>query len=277
MFKDFTEFSWFIVATLVSALIAGAAALIWKKRAKNIMLFWAGFETGIIAALLIYLNLNGVNALEAFEDIEIGGALYTVAVAVIVAAMLAVMYFTGRKEKWDARQIATAAMCVAMSFVLSCIKLYSMPQGGSLTPASLLPLIIYIVAFGPARGLVVGFAYGLLQLTQGAYVVHIAQLLLDYPLAFGALALGGFAGMLKLPEILKLPVGLALGFFGRYVMHVLSGAIYLSEFAGDQNAWVYSVVYNITYIGPDTLICVAVAFIPGFTRISKTLKTGVAS
>ena len=262
-FEDFSEFTWFTIALLVLALAGGIFALIKRDKSRPILIVTGIACLGVIAAALI----SG----RPFEGAAVSTSFFTLIIILLVVIMTAIMIISGRKEKWNARDIAYAAMCVSMSFILSCIKLYTMPQGGTITPASLLPIFLYTVAFGPARGLAVGFAYGLLQLLQGAYVIHPVQLLVDYPMAFGALALGGIANYVKMPRMLKLPAAVILGYIGRYLMAVLSGAFFFADYAGEQNAWAYSLIYNISYLGPDCLVCAAVAFIPGFAGIAQRI------
>ena len=271
IFEDFKEFGIFTIIFLAVALVGGALALIKKQQTKRIMIFTGIAEAATLAAALITFAVKG-NSFAVFSDIGLGTGLYTFMVLALLVFMAVVMVISGRKNPWTPRDIAFAAMCVAMSFILSSIKLFSMPQGGTITPASVLPMMIYIVAFGPARGMAVGCAYGLLQLFQGAYVIHPMQLLVDYPMAFGALALGGFVNYIKMPERLKLPAAVVLGCIGRYIMAVLSGVIFFAEYAGDQGALVYSLVYNISYLGPDCLVCALVACIPGFGRLINSLR-----
>lgn len=191
------------------------------------------------------------------------------AVLVVAAILLAV---GGKQAKWDSRRLSMGAMCIAIAFVLSCIRLFRMPQGGSITPAAMLPLVLFMVACGPLQGFVVGCAYGLLQLITDPYVIHPIQLLVDYPLAYGAMILGCIAAVLPLKNQWKLPVAVLLAGIGRYVMAVLSGAIFFAEYAGEQNAWIYSLVYNISYLGPDTLVCMVVACIPGMWRLVEMIR-----
>ena len=188
-FADFKEFSVFTVLCLAVALVGGVLALVKRDKMKPIMIVTGVLEVAAIAAALIWFAVTKDVSDSAFGSVEMSKGVFSILVVALVVVMILLMVLSGRKEKWTARDLANAAICVAMSFILSCIKLYEMPQGGSITPASLLPLVLYMVAFGPGRGLVVGFAYGLLQLLQGAYVIHPAQLLVDYPMAFGALAL----------------------------------------------------------------------------------------
>ena len=194
--------------------------------------------------------------------------------AAIVAVLLVMGLVISRskKSKWTARRLSYAAMCIAIAFVLSCIKLYHAPQGGSTTPAAMLPLIMFALACGPVQGLTVGCAYGLLQLIEEPYVVHPLQLLCDYPLAYGAMALCCLACLI--PEkhsYFRLPVAVVLGYFARLVMAVISGVVFFAEYAGDQNAFVYSVTYNLGYLAPETLIALVISLIPGMNRLVKTI------
>ena len=198
---------------------------------------------------------------------------YTVAVILSIAGLGAVLYVAARKTRWDSRRIANAAMCIAIAFIVSCIKLYRMPQGGSITPASMLPLIAFSVACGPVQGAIAGCAYGLIGLIQDPYVIHPVQLLVDYPLASGALALGGLVRFFPIKKEFRLPVAVLLGGIGRYAMAVLSGVVFFSEYApAGQPVLAYSLIYNISYIGPDVALCLLIAFLPGISRIVDLIR-----
>lgn len=211
-------------------------------------------------------------ASEAFGSL-LGMKWYTALILVVFAAMGAVIC-RQKSGSWTTRRLAYAGMCIAVAFVLSCIKLFRMPQGGSVTPAAMMPLILFALAFGPGQGLVVGCAFGLLQLIEDFYVIHPVQLLVDYPMAYAALAMGCIA--LLLPEKLerfRLPLAVLLGYFGRYVMASVSGAVFFAEYAGEQNAWVYSLSYNLSYLGVEAGIGCGLAFLPGFGRILKIMQS----
>ncbi len=197
---------------------------------------------------------------------------YTWAVLGVLVVAGLLLALNAKKIRWDSRSLSMGAMCIAIAFVLSCIRLYRMPQGGSITPASMLPLVMFMVACGPLQGFVVGCAFGLLQLITDPYVIHPIQLLVDYPLAYGAMILGCLATALPVDKRWKLPLAALLAGLGRYAMAVLSGAIFFAEYAGEQNAWVYSLVYNISYIGPDVLVCMLVACIPGIPRLVELIR-----
>lgn len=195
---------------------------------------------------------------------------YLILVALIAAGVI--LSVGSKKNRWNSRRIAMGAMCIAIAFILYNMRLFRMPQGGTITPASMLPIVMFMMACGPLQGFVVGCAFGLLNLIADPYVIHPVQLLLDYPLAFGAMILCCFANNIPVPQRWKLPIGVLLAGVGRYVMAVLSGAIFFAEYAGEQNAWVYSIVYNISYLGPDTLVCALVACVSGMNRIVEMIR-----
>ena len=180
------------------------------------------------------------------------------AIGALVVMVGLLIYLAKRPEKQgrtDVRALTYGALCMAMSFVLSYIKLWSMPLGGSVTLASMLPLLWYSNKFGVKNGLIAGAAYGLLQLIQKPEIYHWVQVLLDYPLAFMML---GLAGSVK-----NLQLGSIIGVAGRWVCHILSGAIFFAEWVpeGWSNAWVYSAAYNGTYLLVDLIICLVLSFI----------------
>lgn len=210
-------------------------------------------------------------AQEAFGNL-VGMHWYTLVIIAALAAMGAALCMM-KKNNWTSRRIAYAAMCIAIAFVLSCIKMFRMPQGGSVTPAALLPLILFAVACGPVQGLVVGCAYGLLQLIEDPYVIHPLQMLADYPLAFGAVILACAETLLPIRnERVKLIVSVLLGYFGRLVMAVLSGVVFFAEYAGEQHVFVYSFLYNLSYTGVEALIACVIVCVPGMTRLVKTIR-----
>lgn len=190
--------------------------------------------------------------------------LYVSAAALIVAA-IAGAFILGRKDKrpFDSRCIALAGICVALSFALSYITLWKMPQGGSVTLASLLPIMLFAYVYGPKKGILVCFIYGLLQAVQDPYIIHPAQFLLDYPIAF---ALVGFAGAFanikaleKLPQV-KFALGAVLGGLLRFFAHVLSGVFAFNAYAldnGQSNFWIYSLAYN-SFVFVDLILVIVV-------------------
>ena len=161
------------------------------------------------------------------------------------------------------RALCEGAIFVALAFVLSFVKLYELPNGGSLTPA-MFPILLYALRFGTGRGLLAGFAFGLLQLLfDGAYAWGWQSMLLDYLLAFTPL---GLAGLFKGKAWGIFP-GTVIGCLGRFIVHHISGiTIYRiidpTEVPGlgtYDNPHLYSLVYNGSYMLPNMLLALALA------------------
>ena len=170
-----------------------------------------------------------------------------------VAMMLAVIviYLLGKKrEVNETKAIVYGAIAIAMSFALSYAKFLSLPQGGSVTFASLLPLMIYCAMFGTRRGVMVCLIYGFLQALQDTFIIHPLQFMLDYPLAFGMIAASGIffeRTPLKKNKLAAFIVGATIAVVLRYVCHVCSGVFAFAAWAQIDvygSVVAYSFAYN---------------------------------
>lgn len=204
---------------------------------------------------------------EVFEDLgELSPTVLVILSVLFVGFLLFLIVSKNKKQVFTTRMLAYGAMCVALSFILSCIRLFRMPQGGSITPASMLPIMAFAYGFGVIPGLFTGAAYGLLQLIQSPYIIHPVQVLLDYILAFTVLAFAGTFRKLKIPSTLKLLLGIVLSALLRFLCHFLAGAtFYASSAPVGQSAWVYSLLYN-SFVLLDALICIVIASLPPVQR-----------
>lgn len=165
-----------------------------------------------------------------------------------------------KPNKWSAKMLATAAICIAMSFLLSYIRLFSMPTGGSVTAVSMLPLMLFAWLYGVGPGVVAGVAYGLLQFIQKPEIFHWIQMIFDYPLAFGMLGLAGC--FRKTAKPWALPAGVVLACFGRFLCHLFTGAVFFGEYAPTQTLigiLTYSIVYNGGYMLAETVLSAVVS------------------
>lgn len=180
---------------------------------------------------------------------------------------------TGNRSRWSVRMLAAAAICIAMSMLLSYLKLFSMPTGGSITVLSMLPLMFFSWIYGVIPGMVAGAAYGLLQLLQRPELYHPIQVLFDYPLAFAMMGLAGvFRGVQK-PW--ALPAGVVLACLGRFVCHLFTGMVFFGSYAPAQDFWsifVYSAVYNGGYMGVEALLSAAVSALPPVRQMLQRLR-----
>lgn len=177
-----------------------------------------------------------------------------------------------KASKWNTRMLTTAAVAIAMSYLLSYIKLFSMPTGGSVTAASMLPLMLFAWVYGVRPGLLAGAAYGLLQFIQQPYMVHIVQVLADYPLAFASMGLAGL--FRRSQKAYALPAGIVIAGTARFLCHLITGIVFFGSYAPAADflsVLVYSATYNIGYMGVETAICAIVAAIPAVQNASRRL------
>jgi thiamine transporter len=171
--------------------------------------------------------------------------------------------FKNQKSFKNPRVLAEMAIFTALATVLSAIVIYVMPQGGSITLASMVPIIWLAIRRGPKVGLVTAVIYGCIQFAMLPYAIDPIQVLLDYMLAFGVLGVAGFFP--RWPA-----VGSAVGVSLRFVMSFISGAVYWAPiYAPNVNPLIYSSVYNGSYMLPELVITVlAIALL----QTSKTLR-----
>lgn len=201
-----------------------------------------------------------------------------------VAVLLAIVAFIGfGKNRFDAKRLAFAGICVAMSFVLAMIKIKPVQYGGSITLASFVPILIFAYVYGPADGFLVGLIHGLLNFIESPYILTPVTFILDYLLAFAGVGLMGFFGKMQRREKAALPVvlGCVSVFSFRFVSHLLSGVIYFLQDAvwvslpdwATSNAFVYSFIYQCVYVPADALIATVVLIVLAKTGVLDKLVT----
>ncbi len=198
--------------------------------------------------------------------------IFIIAVLSIIVLLVVSKKDTHSNSTITTKTIVYGGMCVALSFILSYIRLYKMPQGGSITLASMFPIILYSLVFGPVPGIIAGIAYGFMQFIQEPSMVHWAQLFLDYPLAFACLGLAGFAPKLSKNIHVGTTIGIIISVLGRGIMHVISGVIFFAEYAGEQSPLIYSIVYNASFLVPELIITLILALIIISTPVYSQLK-----
>lgn len=165
-------------------------------------------------------------------------------------------------------KLTESAMMIALATILSFIKLANLPYGGSITIASMLPIVIIAIRHGAPWGIFTGIVHGTLQLildpgplsnfSSGLSVAAI--IILDYILAFGLMGLAGLAKKAKDP-CAAICIGAALAGVFRYLCHVASGAtVWAGLSIPTSAALAYSFVYNATYMLPETLILIITAY-----------------
>ena len=126
----------------------------------------------------------------AADDNEVVNLVKIVSFAAIALLVVIVLILSTNKKLFDTRSMAFGAVCIAMSFALSFIKI-PMPFGGSVTLASFVPLLIYSYFFGPVKGLLAGIVYGLCNLFRALLLYSRSIHTRLYILAFSSLSLAG--------------------------------------------------------------------------------------
>ncbi|MDH4139602.1 MAG: energy-coupled thiamine transporter ThiT [Coriobacteriia bacterium] len=160
-------------------------------------------------------------------------------------------------------------LTIALAAVLNTLKLWHMPQGGTVS-LGMLPLFILAVRRGLGVGILAGALYGVLDYFVDPYVVHWVQALLDYPVAYAGVGVAGVAAGAWMKAVRRGTVTTALwtvalpafllGAACRYLAHVVSGYVFFSEFAGDQPVLLYSALYNL-YVPISTALCFYAALV----------------
>lgn len=161
----------------------------------------------------------------------------------------------------NVKMLTDGGMMIALGTLLGMIKIYQAANGGSVSAGSMIPIIVFSIIWGIGPGFAVGSVFGLLDFILKPYFYHPIQFLLDYILAYAFLGLAGLARKTGEDKRISLSgsiIGTILGISGRALSHVLSGVIFFAEYAGDQNPWTYSIVYNATYLIPELIISVIV-------------------
>ncbi len=155
-------------------------------------------------------------------------------------------------KKITTRMMVEAGIMIAIAQILSYIKVYEAPFGGSVTAGSMVPIMLYAIRWGIGPGLLAGTVYGILQFILGPkYSFHILSIFLDYIAAFGLL---GFAGIFK-RSLAGMFSGVSIAIFARFMCHLLSGVIIFASYApAEMNPWIYSAFYNGAYLLPELVI-----------------------
>ncbi len=156
--------------------------------------------------------------------------------------------------------LAEAGVAAALAWVLSRLRIFRMPQGGSVS-LELVPILYLAFCRGTYPGVLAGLATGLLKLVTGAEVVHPLQAILDYPLASMVL---GLAPLISFGRgIRRVVSGTIASSFLQFLCFFISGIVFFGQYAPEGTpVWQYSAVYNASYLVPEMIIsAVVVAYL----------------
>jgi len=182
----------------------------------------------------------------------------------LVALVLAFIYI--KKIAINTRMMVHIGLMVALTVILHTIRLYHMPQGGSITLGGMIPILLIAFRYGPVGGYLAGFVYGMINLIQDPYILHPVQVLFDYPLPYMALGLAGYCKD-------RLLLGAIVGTCGRFICHFISGAVFFASYAppGMSPYW-YSLTFNATYLIPELVICLVILRVLPVERMLSQMK-----
>lgn len=193
-----------------------------------------------------------------------------ISVAVLVILFIGVL-LSGRKQKTNTKTMVVSALLVGLSIVLTRITIWSLPQGGSVSLFGMLPIVICAYFFGTRRAVMCGMCVGMIDLIFKPYVIHPIQLLLDYPLAFGAI---GFAGLIFMAKKDGLIPAYLFGVLCRYICAVISGVVFFGAYAPEGfSALTWSLWYNVVYLAIEAAGTVILLLIPSVRHSLKRIKT----
>ena len=206
------------------------------------------------------------------------------------------------------QRLVKTSILLTIATVLSVVKLFSMPFGGTITPASMMPVILIAYIYGTKWGLFSAFIYGILQMITGMNVVSAMFLpgesqmviwhavlvcVIDYILAYMMLGFGGvFKNKIK-NQSLSIALGTFVSMLLTYIMHIVSGYIFygawaewfftqdgfysfgktiVESFSGNLLSLIYSVIYNGLYMIPEIIITVLLTpFVYAVLKKSKSV------
>lgn len=195
-------------------------------------------------------------------------------VVVLMVALIALALILQPKEirnkAFTTRQLVFSAVAMALATVTSMLKIFELPLGGSVTLLSMLFIVLIGYWYGPKAGLMTGFAYGLLQFVLDPVFYTIPQMIVDYPLAFGALGVSGFFFQKKH----GLQIGYIAGITARFVFAWLSGVLFFASYAEGtgMSAPVYSMAYNGSYIFAEGIITLILISLPPVAKALGQVK-----
>lgn len=169
------------------------------------------------------------------------------------------------------KRITVCALCIALATILSMIRLYRFPFGGSVTLLSMLVITLPAWIYGTKTGILTGFLYGMLQFILGPTVISIPQVLLDYVLAFSVMGIAGIVNSQK-NSLIK---GFSLAVIARWIIATLAGLAWVAAGTTAWEGWnpiLYSMVYNGAYIFAEAILTIVVIITPPMKKALEHIK-----
>ena len=188
------------------------------------------------------------------------------------------------RKKQNLRVTAECSVLLAMAIVFSFIIIWRMPMGGEITFVSMLPIMLAGFRNGPKAGLLTAFIYSLFQLAfafvSGNVFVYcttaftfIICVVFDYLVPFTGLGIACVFKNIKKDSVrfknAGIYFGVSCGIVLRFICHYITGVVIWGQWAGEEGPYIYSLLYNGTYLLPElllTLLVCVILFKPQRTR-----------
>lgn len=197
------------------------------------------------------------------------------------------MFLVSDKSNLKTQRLAVCSILVALSVLLSVIKIFALPFGGEVTLFGMVPIMVASFLYGTKYGLLCGFVDGIFQCILGIsssgalaglnLVSAVLMILLDYFIGFSVIGTAGvFRNFFKKPTV-ALSVGAVFSCFLRFITHTISGIVLygsyaeqfftqegfyswgetvIAKYSGIALSAIYSLIYNASYMIPETALSV---------------------
>ncbi len=181
----------------------------------------------------------------------------------------------------NTKRLTESALMIALATVLSLFTLFQMPQGGAITPASMVPIILISLRYDVKWAMLTSLVYAGIQMIVGFYapptpnfINFLLVVLLDYVVAFGVLGLAGTIGRAFKKPMAQILFGAGIVIGKRFLCHFASGILIWSSYAPEgQPVWLYSLLYNGSYILGELIVSLIVLAVL-YPFLQKYLKKG---
>lgn len=190
----------------------------------------------------------------------------------LIAVIIFILFWAKVKNvKFTTQLVTQIGIALALATILKIFRIYHLPQGGSVTLGSMVPILLMALLYGPEVGFITGFLYGIITLILDPYILHPIQVIFDYPLPFMALGIAGYFRNRKI-------AGTFLAIFGRFICHFISGVIFFGSFAPKgMSPAIYSLTLNGIFIAVEGAICIAIMIVLPVKHLETIINKKIIS
>lgn len=190
----------------------------------------------------------------------------------LIAVIIFILFWAKVKNvKFTTQLITQIGIALALATILKIFRIYHLPQGGSITLGSMIPILLMALLYGPEVGFITGFLYGIITLILDPYILHPIQVIFDYPLPFMAL---GIAGYFKNRKV----IGTLAALLGRFICHFISGVIFFGSFAPKgMSPAIYSLTLNGIFMSIEGAICIAIIVVLPVKHLETVINKKIMS